>query len=88
METSTLIGGLGLTLSLCGIVYTAINHRRIRLKLCNRRYDFSIDVDTTDTSTPNEDQKKKDEKLVDSKQDSLEKNNSDIKIHPVKTNIE
>jgi hypothetical protein len=88
METSTLIGGLGLTLSLCGIIYTAINHRRIRLKLCNRRYDFSIDVDTTDTSTPNEDQRKKEEKLVDLKQDSIEKNNTDIKVYPVKTNIE
>lgn len=75
METSTVLGGIGLTLSLCGILYTAINHRRIRLKLCNRRYDFSIDVDTTDSATPNEEKKKED----------AQKLENDVKVHPIKT---
>ena len=47
MDTTTLLAGSGVALSIFGIIYSAINHRHIRLRLCNNIYDFSIDVGTT-----------------------------------------
>ena len=66
MDTTTLLAGSGVALSICGIIYSAINHRHIRLRLCNRIYDFSIDVGTTNEEEENkkkedEEKKKKEE---------------------------
>lgn len=57
MDTTTLLAGSGVAISICGIIYSAINHRHIRLRFCNRIYDFSIDVGTTEEA----EKKKKEE---------------------------
>jgi hypothetical protein len=73
MDTSTLLGSVGLALSICGIIYSAINHRHIRLRLCNRSYDFSIDVDSTETKNTESEEKNTENKDIKNKQEN-EKN--------------
>jgi len=57
MDTSSIVGWSGLVLSILGIIYSAVNHRHVRLRICNHLYDFSIDVNTTEE----EEKKKKEE---------------------------
>lgn len=76
MDTSTLLGSVGLALSICGIIYSAINHRHIRLRLCNRSYDFSIDVDSTTEETKNTNEKNIDKKNTNEK-NTNEKNTNE-----------
>lgn len=99
MDTSTLLGSVGLALSICGIIYSAINHRHIRLRLCNRSYDFSIDVDSTTEDTKNTNEKNTNEKNTNEKnideKNKQEKNKintlvytpHNFKIQPLKFDI-
>jgi hypothetical protein len=48
MDTGSVLGGIGVFLSIAGIVYSAINHKHIRSKCCGREIDFSIDIESTD----------------------------------------
>jgi len=41
------IGGISLFISVCGIIYTAINHKRIRGKCCGYNLSASIDIEPT-----------------------------------------
>jgi len=59
MDTGNTLGGIGLFISLCGIVYTAINHKKIRGTCCGKKIDFSIDIDTTaDKKKPGDESKR------------------------------
>lgn len=55
-STSGALGIISLLLTGAGLVYTAINHKRIRCKLCGRDVDISMDIDSTEptaaTTTP------------------------------------
>jgi len=61
MDTNSIVGWSGLTLSVIGIIYSAINHKHIRMRLCNRSFEFSIDVDSTENVNKKEEEKKKEE---------------------------
>jgi hypothetical protein len=52
-STSGALGIISLLLTGAGLVYTAINHKRIRCKLCGRDVDISMDIDSTEpTAAP------------------------------------
>jgi hypothetical protein len=48
MDTGSVLGGIGVFLSIAGIVYSAVNHKHIRSKCCGREIDFSIDIESTE----------------------------------------
>ncbi len=35
-------------ISILTMIYGAINHKRIRAKICNRQFDFEINIDSTE----------------------------------------
>ena len=47
-STSGAIGIISLLFSGAGLVYAAVNHKRIRFKCCGRDIDVSIDVESTE----------------------------------------
>ncbi len=55
--TGGTLGIFGFLISAVGIVYTAINHKRLRCKCCGKNMDISVDVEPT---TPPEEEKEKD----------------------------
>ena len=61
MDSGSIAGWSGLVLSIIGIIYSAINHKHIRMRLCNRSFEFSIDVDSTENINKKEEEKKKEE---------------------------
>ena len=50
-NTDGILGICGILISLFGIVYSTINHKKIRAKCCNRNLEFSIDIDPTSQRT-------------------------------------
>ena len=41
-------GGIGASIvTLIGLIYAAINHKRVRSNCCGKQTEISIDVDTT-----------------------------------------
>ena len=75
MDTTSIVGWSGLVLSILGIIYSAVNHRHVRLRICNRLYDFSIDVNTTEEEEKKnkEEEKKKKEEEEKKKKEEEEK---------------
>jgi len=53
--TGGTLGIFGFLISAAGIVYTAINHKRLRCKCCGKDMDISVDVEPT---TPPKDAEK------------------------------
>lgn len=47
MDNTLVLSISGVALSVTGIIYTAVNHKRIRSKCCGRVLEASIDVETT-----------------------------------------
>jgi hypothetical protein len=47
--TGGVLGIFGFLASLAGLIYTAVNHKRIRCRCCGKDVDMSVDVDSTDT---------------------------------------
>ncbi len=48
MDQVTQIGGLlGIIVTVVGIVYSAINHKRLRSTCCGRKIDIAFDVEST-----------------------------------------
>jgi hypothetical protein len=45
--SSSILGGLGGLLTFAGIVYTAVNHKRVRLNGCGRKMEVAVDVEST-----------------------------------------
>ena len=47
-DLGTIFGSGGLVVSILTMIYAAINHKRIRAKICNRQFDFEINIDSTE----------------------------------------
>ena len=48
MDQAGQVGGvLGIVLTVVGIIYGAINHKRFRSNCCGRKLEVSIDVENT-----------------------------------------
>jgi hypothetical protein len=54
--TGGVLGIFGFLASLGGLIYTAINHKRIRCRCCGKDIDMSVDVDSTELPTVPDDQ--------------------------------
>jgi hypothetical protein len=48
--TSGTLGILAVLVSVFGVLYTAINHKHIRMHCCGRTLEMSVDVDPTDSA--------------------------------------
>jgi EAL domain-containing protein (putative c-di-GMP-specific phosphodiesterase class I) len=51
-NTGGILGIFAFLTSAAGLIYTAINHKRIRCRCCGRDLDMSVDVDPTDKPKP------------------------------------
>jgi hypothetical protein len=47
MDTTNILGLAGFGVSMVGVVYTALNHKRVRSKCCGRVIEASLDVEDT-----------------------------------------
>jgi hypothetical protein len=47
-NTGGILGIFAFLTSAAGLIYTAINHKRIRCRCCGKNLDMSVDVDPTD----------------------------------------
>ncbi len=50
-NTEGILGICGILISLVGILYSTLNHKKIRARCCNRNLEFSIDIDPTSQRT-------------------------------------
>jgi hypothetical protein len=50
VDTGSVVGGVGIAMSIISMVYAAVNHKRIRAKCCGRIIEMELDV--TDTPHP------------------------------------
>jgi hypothetical protein len=50
MENSSgsILGGIGIALSVISMVYAAVNHKKIKAKCCGRTYEIELDVTSTE----------------------------------------
>lgn len=48
-NTSSILSIFAFIVSSGGVIYTAINHKRIRCRCCGKNMDASVDVDSTET---------------------------------------
>jgi hypothetical protein len=52
MDEVTQVGGLlGIILTIVGVIYGAVNHKRLRSTCCGRKMDMSIDIESTSPQT-------------------------------------
>ena len=49
-DTGGILGVFGFIVSMAGVIYTAINHKKIRCRCCGKDLDMSVDVDTTEAT--------------------------------------
>lgn len=42
------MGGAGLLISIVGVIYSAVNHKKIKSRCCGKEYDMSIDIGSTE----------------------------------------
>ena len=49
-ETGGILGVFGFLASMAGLIYTAINHKKIRCRCCGKDLDMSVDIDETDAA--------------------------------------
>jgi hypothetical protein len=47
-DTGGILGVFGFLVSMAGVIYAAINHKKIRCRCCGKDLDMSVDVDTTE----------------------------------------
>ena len=73
MDTSAIVGWSGLVLSIVGIIYSAINHKRCKILICGRRIEFAIDVDSTENADREENLNKKKEEEEKKKEEDKKK---------------
>jgi len=68
MEVGTALGGTGLFVSIAGIIYSAINHKHIKSTCCGRKFDFSIDIDSTENEAKEREAREKEAKEKEAKE--------------------
>jgi membrane protein involved in colicin uptake len=78
MEVGTALGGTGLFVSIAGIIYSAINHKHIKSTCCGRKFDFSIDIDSTENEAKEREAREKEAKEKEAKE-AKEKEAKDAK---------
>jgi len=74
LDTGNVLGIFAILFSIGGVIYTAVNHKRFRLKCCGKDLDVSVDVE--DTSPPAQTTKQTKPKAL-SLQEGNEKENED-----------
>jgi hypothetical protein len=47
-QTGGIFGIFGFLVSMAGVLYAAVNHKKIRCKCCGKNLDMSVDVDSTE----------------------------------------
>ena len=47
LDTGNVLGIFAILVSIGGVIYTAVNHKRFRLKCCGKDLDVSVDVEDT-----------------------------------------
>jgi len=47
IDLGSVLGGTGAVLSVLSMIYTAINHKRIRGRCCGREIDIELNIDST-----------------------------------------
>jgi hypothetical protein len=47
IDTGNVLGIFAILFSIGGVIYTAVNHKRFRLKCCGKDLDVSVDVEDT-----------------------------------------
>jgi hypothetical protein len=52
MDTTNILGLSGFGISILGILYTAVNHKRIRSNCCGKHLEASLDVENTTPPRP------------------------------------
>lgn len=67
VDTGSVVGGVGIAMSIISMVYAAVNHKRIRAKCCGRVIEMELDV----TDTPHPD-----------KTPGAAQNRQSVKVHP------
>ena len=71
--TGGTLGAFGFIISAAGIVYTAINHKRLRCKCCGKDMDISVDVEPTTPPEKDNDKDEDKEKGKDKEEEEEEK---------------
>jgi hypothetical protein len=52
LQTGGISAGLVVACAVLYKIYTAVNHHKIRARCCGKVLDASLDIDTTDTDSP------------------------------------
>lgn len=48
MDQASQVGGiLGIIITVVGVIYTAVNHKRLRSTCCGRKIEIAIDIEST-----------------------------------------
>lgn len=48
MDQASQVGGiLGIVITVVGVIYSAVNHKRLRSNCCGRKIDIAIDIEST-----------------------------------------
>ncbi len=50
-NTGPILGGVGIALSVLTMIFTAINHKKVKAKCCNKVIEMSLDVDSTNRNS-------------------------------------
>jgi hypothetical protein len=46
-NTGTIVGGVGIAMSVISMIYAAVNHKRVRAKCCGRVIEVELDVSSS-----------------------------------------
>lgn len=55
---ASILGGSGGILTFLGIIYAAVNHKRVRMNCCGRKLEMAVDVESTAKVAPEPEPKK------------------------------
>jgi hypothetical protein len=47
MDTGTIVGGVGIALSVLSMVFAAVNHKKLRAKCCGHVIEMELDVSSS-----------------------------------------
>jgi hypothetical protein len=92
-ETGGILGVFGFLASMAGLLYTAINHKKIRCRCCGKDLDMSVDIDETDGAkkkaaepeTPVEETAEEEESVVKPEPSESKRNYKNSKVVPVES---
>jgi len=76
LDTGNVLGIFAFLVSICGVIYTAINHKRFRLRCCGNDIDVSVDVE--DTKKPGDQEEKSKSETKQSVMKSEERKESQV----------